>query len=125
MLLVQVSNIWFGGIKKLWDIWRLGIIQTNLSILSTFPLWFLSPKCFNTSRPKFVNPLAQNLLILLVSNINNGSIWILFEHKKICIKTCIVKNLYEFRQFFLNKFLGPKCLNTSKLYIIVYFSTFN
>ena len=51
-----------------------------------FFLWFLDPNCPNTSRPKLVNTLDQNVLIQLVSIIYNGNIQ-KFWHRKLRRKT--------------------------------------
>ena len=51
-----------------------------------FFLWFLDPNCPNTSRPKLVNTLDQNVLIQLVSIIYNGNIQ-KFWHRKLRRRT--------------------------------------
>ena len=69
-----------------------------------FFLWFLDPNCPNTSRPKLVNTLDQNVLIQLVSIIYYGNI-LKFWHRKLCRKTWYSSKSLRLLPIFLVWFL--------------------
>ena len=76
MLLIRVSNIWFAGMEKFWVIWKYGIIQKALVVLSIFLVWtFLDPKCMDTSIPNLNKTLDQHKLMPLVSNVATQREW--------------------------------------------------
>ena len=83
MLLVRVSSIWFGGVETFWyktsciKTWKFGQFFLND---------FLDLKWLDTTRSKLLNPLDQNLLIVLVSNIYNGNMRP-YRPIKLCMKT--------------------------------------
>ena len=57
IILARIGSIWCGAIKTFWGIWRIGIIQKPLLILSIFLDQFLDPNCPYASRPKFIKTL--------------------------------------------------------------------
>ena len=72
--------------QNILDISRLDIIQISLWILLFFFCDFLGSKCFNTSRPKFVNTLRPKCVNFSWSNSYNGNIRT-FWHRKLWMKT--------------------------------------
>ena len=85
-LLVTVGSMWFGDIKTIWNIGRLGIIQNLCEFYRFFLCDFLGSKCFYASSPKFSNTLRPK------------------REYSFC-KQYIYGNIF---QFFLHDFLGAK-----------------
>ena len=80
------------------------ILKTSVNIVNFYELvWFGVDTC----RPKFVDTVRPNLLIILVSNIYILGISRHFNTKNYMSRLAIVQNLCEYCQFFLCDFLGP------------------
>ena len=58
-------------------------IYVNITI---FLVWVFGQNCDDIFRPKCFNTVDHNVLILLLSNINNGNIGT-FQHRNLCMKS--------------------------------------
>ena len=78
----------------------------------------MGPKCFDTSRPKFINTLrskcADSSYKQYIIEISDH-----FGTENYAWKYDIVKNLRKFCKFFFYEFLGPKCFGGTNIYTTV------